>query len=71
MKKAPLKKVLEKTSDIMIDLGKASILAGVALLFIEPRRWLEGIGGIILGFLLIGGGLRLTFYTETFGEENV
>jgi len=55
----------------MIDLGKASILAGVALLFIEPRRWLEGIGGIILGLLLIGGGLRLTFYTETFGEENV
>ncbi len=35
MKKAPLKKVLEKTSAIMIDLGKAAILAGVALLFIE------------------------------------
>ena len=71
MKKAPLKKVLEKTSDIMIDLGKAAILAGVALLFIEPKHLFEGIGGITLGLLLIGGGLRLTFYAEAFGEENV
>jgi len=55
----------------MLDLGKAAILAGVALLFIEPRRWFEGIGGITLGLLLIGGGLRLSFYTETLGEENV
>jgi hypothetical protein len=36
MKKAPLKKVIEKTSDIMIDLGKASIIAGVASFFIKP-----------------------------------
>jgi hypothetical protein len=59
MRKAPLKKVLEKTSDTMIDLGKASIIAGFASLFIKPVNWFYVIGGTLLGLLLIGGGLRI------------
>ena len=70
MKKAPLKKVFEKISDIMIDLGKAAIVAGFALLVVEPVRWLYGIGGVALGLLLIAGGLKTIYYAETLGAEN-
>jgi len=61
MKKAPLKKVLEKTSDTMIDLGKAAIIAGVASFFIKPVNWLYAFGGIAIGLLLIAGGLTAVF----------
>jgi len=68
MKKAPLKKVLEKTSDIMIDLGKASIIAGVASFFIKPVELLYAFGGIALGLLLIAGGLFTAYHAEILGE---
>jgi energy-converting hydrogenase Eha subunit G len=70
MKKAPLKKVLEKTSDTMIDLGKAAIIAGFASFFIKPVNWVYAVGGITLGLLLIAGGLRITYYAETIGDDN-
>ncbi len=70
MKRAPLKKVLEKLSDIMIDLGKAAIIAGVASFFIKPVNWLYAFGGIVLGLILISGGLRIAYHAETLGEDN-
>jgi hypothetical protein len=69
MKKAPLKKVFEKAGDIFIDLGKASILAGFALIFLEKSRWIEGIIGIVFGIILIAGGLVTAFYAEKIGED--
>ena len=54
----------------MIDLGKASIIAGVASFFIEPVNWLYAFSGITLGIVLIAGGLRIAYYAETLGEEN-
>jgi len=71
MKKAPLKKVLEKTSDTMIDIGKAAIIAGFATLFIKPIDWLYVVGGTILGLVLVLGGLRVAYHAETIeGEDN-
>jgi energy-converting hydrogenase Eha subunit G len=70
MKKAPLKKVLEKISDILIELGKALMIAGFASLFLEPVKWLYAIGGIALGLILIGVGLFLTYHAETLGDDN-
>ncbi|MCI0694644.1 hypothetical protein L0337_21895 [candidate division KSB1 bacterium] len=70
MKKAPLKKVLEKFSDLLIELGKALIIAGFASLFLKPVNWLYAIGGVTLGLILIGVGLFVTYYAETLGGEN-
>jgi len=71
MKKAPLKKVLEKISEILIDLGKAAILAGFASFFLKPVNWLYAISGISLGILLIAGGLFTAYFAETIrGEDN-
>jgi len=69
MKKAPLKKVLEKTSDTMIDIGKAAIIAGFATLFIKPIDWLYAVGGTTLGLILILGGLRRAYHAETVEGE--
>jgi hypothetical protein len=54
----------------MIDLGKATIIAGFASLFIKPVNWFYVVGGTILGLLLIGGGLRVAYYAETLGEDD-
>lgn len=70
MKKAPLKKVFEKGGDVLVDLGKAAIIAGFASLLITPINWLFGTGGITLGLVLIAVGLYLTYYSETLGEDN-
>ena len=70
MKKAPLKKVLEKISDITIDLGKAAVIAGFASLFLEPVKWVYVIGGTTLGLLLFAAGLITAYHAETLGEEN-
>jgi hypothetical protein len=70
MKRAPLKKVLEKTSDIRIDIGKAAIIAGVASFFIKPVDWLYAFSGIAIGLLLISGGPRIAYHAETLGEDN-
>jgi hypothetical protein len=70
MKKAALKKVFEKASDVLTDLGKAAIIAGFASLLIRPINWLFGVGGIALGLILIAVGLYLTYHSETLGEDD-
>ncbi len=49
--------VLEKFGDLTLDLGKAAVIAGFAVLFFEKFQFFTTIGSIFLGLLLIAWGL--------------
>jgi predicted membrane protein len=49
--------VLEKFGDLLIDLGKAAMVAGAAALFFEKFRFFTTVGGILLGLIFISAGL--------------
>lgn len=50
-------KVLEKFGEVLIDLGKAAMIAGTAALFFEQFRFLTTIGSVMLGLFFLLAGL--------------
>lgn len=49
--------VVEKIGELVIDLGKTAMIAGMASLFFERFRFITSIGALIVGLLLIFWGL--------------
>ncbi len=45
--------VLEKFGELVLDLGKAAVITGFAVLFFEKFQFLTTVGSIFLGLLLI------------------
>lgn len=49
--------VVEKIGELVIDLGKTAMIAGMAALFFERFRFITSIGAVVVGLLLIFWGL--------------
>jgi len=63
-------KVLEKFGDVLIDLGKAAMIAGTAALFFEKFYYFTTIGGVLRGSVLIASGL-FSFHVVAQRREEV
>ncbi len=61
------KTTIEKLGDTLIHLGEASIIGGVATLFVEEFVRLASWSGVIGGLLLITLGLFLNDNSDKYG----
>jgi len=61
---------VEKIAEVLIQLGEASILAGVGSFFVKNVQWYFGFAGIFLGAGLIIYGVYLIHKTKSRSNYN-
>ena len=61
------KKFFEKLADVLIRLGEASLVAGIAAFFLKDLPRALSLISATVGLLLIVFGLRLLYFSEEKG----